>query len=144
MKDDKEFSKFCVSVLNEILKPLGYAYDSTYVRPVGVVVVFTKDSDMLFISCEGDVLYVDLLVVDPSFGRCRIGLNELLWYHGVRFCSKGDCLVQVSDLKGVLMTYAEAYLRNAGWEFDNRFCFKMSNEGFASYKKSQFGKGIRI
>lgn len=136
------FEDQCISSLGEVVGKLGYSFHGVHVRSRGVVAEFKKGDDFLLIACEENALHADLVLRSHEHGRCRVSLNQLLWYKGVKTVLKAvDCCSQLAALARELEEEACAsFLRGDLSKFDRRFCYPMNDSDYRVYLNAQIGK----
>lgn len=96
------FPDVCRTIFEPFLVQFGYSYKATHHRPRGVAVEFKKDENCLFAACEGDVLYVDLILHLEDEEYFRVSLNQAIWFNNVRSLlnaksCKSRCLIYAHD-----------------------------------------------
>lgn len=139
----KTFDQLCVRVLGTVLGEFGYAYRDTHVRPRGVAVEFAKGDHRLFAVCEGDVVYLDLILRSERKPIYRVSLNQWLWHRGVRsVAERRPCSEQLGFLSEHLRLYGESVLKCDDLAIDSRYCFPMSGSEYRDYILFQTGKDL--
>jgi hypothetical protein len=143
-QESLSFCDRCRVTLGSFLADYGYEYDSTHHRPRGVAVEFRRGQHRLFAVCEGDVLYLDLILQIAEHEYVRASLNQAMWFNNVRSLVEArSCVNQLevfirdaSGPCGPLLTGLVAQL-------DDRYCFRMSASDCEKYLESQTGDSSR-
>jgi hypothetical protein len=137
------FSDRCREKLGPFLSQYGFSYVATHCRPRGIAVEFAKDEHCLFAVCEGNVLYVDLLLHQTDEQHFRVSLNQALWFNHVRSllglnsCDEQMC-VFVREVAAA--EYCRQLLSDDEPKMDNRYCFPMSLSSRRQYLLEQRGE----
>lgn len=143
MKESKRnsFDRQCRLSMSTALLEFGYAYSETYVRPRGVAIEFIHGMKRCFISCEGETVFMDVILPCPGGDFCRVSVNQALWFGGVKAISHSASIgEQLSLLATELKRHCRVILSGDLSTCDPRFCFMMSEKECADYIAYQTGK----
>ena len=118
----------------------GFTYAFTHSRPRGVVVEFRNAEHRLFAAADGDVLYVDLIIEVPSKEYVRVSLNQCMWYKNVRsLVGSGSCMEQMDVFVQNVGKLCAQLLLCKSIDFDERYCYRMSEKELEKYVAFQTG-----
>ncbi|MBI2946799.1 MAG: hypothetical protein HYY23_04075 [Verrucomicrobia bacterium] len=141
MTTKQDFKDLCISILGDLLASLGYSFHAVDARPRGVMVDFRKGDDLLFVGCEENAIHADVILRSPQYGRCRVSLNQLLWYKGIKsVVNSSGCAAQLKALVKELEGACGGFLRGDLSEFDSRFCYPMNDSEYRVYLRAHLGE----
>ena len=127
--------------MGDALLGFGYMYQGTYARSRGVALEFRNDSQRCFVSCEGKTVYMDIILPCSGDTFCRVSVNQVLWFNGVRAVSQPASIEdQLALLASELKRWCSAILSGDLSCPDARYCFKMSRKECDDYIAAQTGK----
>jgi len=137
------FSDLCRKTLEPLLSQYGFSYVATYCRPRGMAVELAKNSHCLFAVCEGNVLFVDLILHRMDDQYFRVSLNQALWFNNVRtLLGLNSCHGQLGVFVREAATAACCiqFLSDDGSKIDDRYCFPMTASSRRQYLSLQRGE----
>jgi hypothetical protein len=129
--------------LEPLLRQSGFVYVATHYRPRGIAVEFAKDEDCLFAVCEGNVLYVDLILHRTDGQYFRVSLNQALWFSNVRSLlglKSCDTQMCVFVREAAAAECCRQLLSDENPQMDDRYCFPMTASSRRQYLLAQRGE----
>ncbi len=137
------FSDQCREKLGPFLIQYGFSYAATHYRPRGISVEFARGKSCLFAVCEGDVLYVDLILHVTDEQYFRVSLNQVLWFNNVRsLLGMKSCDLQLCEFVRTATTEecCQKLLGDDRPRMDERYCFPMTGSSRREYLMAQRGE----
>ena len=130
--------KHGTATLRTFLQDYDLEYVSTHNRPRGVAMKFCRGPHHVYATWEGNVFSIDLVVQVSGGSYVRISLNQAFWYHGVKaLASRTSCDAQLKAFMEKAGEVCGPLLAGVPAEFDDRYCFPMSQEEFQDYCRFQ-------
>ena len=128
------FEALCRSSLEDILLEFRYVYRNSYTRCRGVALEFGNNANRCFVACEGNAVYMDLILQLAPSVFLRVSVNQALWFNGVKTVSQPASVQDQLVLFGAeLRRCCGSILAGDLSALDPRYCFRVSREECHDY-----------